>query len=87
MFFQALAVRAQGIEAMRQNNADLARQLTQAYAEKQNEILQAQLDAQEATAKNTEDTADAIKNLGGTLGFEFGGARLTDALVQSGIGA
>jgi len=80
-------IRAQGIEAMRQNNADLARQLTQAYAEKQNEILQAQLDAQEATAQNTEQTADALKNLGGTLGFDFGGARMTDALIASGIGA
>lgn len=80
-------LRLQGIEAMRQNNADLARQLRQAWEEKGNDILQAQLDAQEETARNTADTADALKNLGGTLGFEFQGARLTDDLLASGVGA
>lgn len=80
-------LRLQGIEAMRQNNADLARQLRQAWEEKGNDILQAQLDAQEETARNTADTADALKNLGGTLSFEFQGSRLTDDLLASGVGA
>lgn len=80
-------LRLQGIEAMRQNNADLARQLRQAWEEKGNDILQAQLDAQEETARNTADTADALKNLGGTLSFEFQGSRLTDDLLSSGVGA
>ena len=79
-------IRAQGVEAMRQNNADLARQLRQAWEEKGNDILQALLDvkdASETTAANT----DPLKQLGGQLAFEFGGSRLTDDLLSSGVGA
>ena len=70
------------IETLRRNGAS-ATDVQQA----QNDLLQAQLDAQDAIKGNTADTADALKNLGGTLGFEFQGARLTDDLLASGVGA
>lgn len=57
-----------------------------AIQQKQNEILQAQLDAQELTAANTEAMAEALANFSGTLGFEFGGQSFTDAITL-GVGA
>lgn len=49
---------------------------------KQNEISQANLDANEATAANTDD----LKDLAGSTTFEFGSQRFTD-LVAVGTGA
>jgi TP901 family phage tail tape measure protein len=57
------------------------RQTIEAEASKSNEILQAQLDAQEQIADNTDP-----KQFGGTLGFTFGGETLTDSLVTIGNG-
>jgi hypothetical protein len=49
------------------------------------EKMQAQLDAQEEIAKNTEDAADALKEFGGSVGFEFQGQSFTD-LLGAGVG-
>ena len=80
------AIEQQRQEAVRQGNQQLAAQLAEALAGKGNDILQALLDVKDA-AKETADNTDALKSLGGTLGFDFGGARFTDALVASGVGA
>lgn len=53
----------------------------------QNDLLQEQLDAQDAIKQNTADAAESLAKLGGTLGFEFQGSRLTDDLLASGVGA
>jgi hypothetical protein len=60
--------------------AELA-QTIEAEGSKQNEILQASLDAQQEIADNTNP-----RQFGGTLGFSFGGETLTDALVTIGNG-
>lgn len=58
------------------------RQQELAIAQKQNEIAQAQLEAQNAIKENTDP-----KNIGGTLGFQYGGETLTDQLLLNGNGA
>lgn len=80
------AIETQRQEAVRQGNQQLAAQLAEALAGKGNEVLQALLDVKDATETTAENT-DPLKQLGGSLAFEFGGARLTDALYSSGIGA
>lgn len=57
------------------------RAVIEAEAAKQNEILQASLDAQEDIAANTEP-----RKFGGTLAFSYGGETLTDSLIASGNG-
>ena len=79
-------IKAQGVEAMRQNNAELARALRQAWEEKGNDILQALLDVKDATSQTATNT-DPLRSLGGQLSFEFGGSRLTDDLLASSVGA
>jgi hypothetical protein len=53
-----------------------------AWASKDNDIKQRLIDAAETTAENTE----ALKEFGGTLGFQTGGQNFTD-LIGSGLGA
>lgn len=71
--------------AQQEGDKNLAQQIAEAIVGKQNEILQAQLDAQEQTAQNTSDTADALKELSGSLAFSFGGQSFTD-LLGTGVG-
>lgn len=66
---------------MQVGNQELARQIAEAIAAKQNDILQAQLDATEEVAANTKPRA-----FGGSLAFAFGDETLTDALVAAGNG-
>lgn len=61
--------------------ADVAAAIEAASA-KEIDLLQAQLEAQEATAENT-----APRKFGGTLGFSYGGETLTDSLIAAGNGA
>lgn len=59
-------------------------ELKQAYtdsAAKTNEILSAQLEAQEAIEENT-----AERKFGGTLGFSYGDSGMTDAMIATGNG-
>lgn len=67
--------------ARQQGDQKLADQIAEAIAGKSNDILQAQLDAQEAIKENTEP----LKNLTGPVGFEFRGqteiARFASALT------
>ena len=77
------AFRAQAAVAAGQGDAKLAQQIAEAIAAKQNDILQATLEATEQTAENT----DPRKVGGGTLGFTFGGDVLTDSIVAAGNGA
>ncbi len=59
-------------------------ELKQAYTDaagKTNEILSAQLEAQEAIEENT-----AERKFGGTLGFSYGDSGITDAMIASGNG-
>jgi TP901 family phage tail tape measure protein len=58
------------------------RQVLEAIAGKENEKLQAIVDATEQTAENTDP-----RRFGGTLGFNFGNENLTDALIAAGNGA
>jgi hypothetical protein len=62
------------------NNVPLARQIAEAIAGKQNEILQAQLSAQELIEENTKAAADALKEFTGSAAFEFQGQTFTDNL-------
>lgn len=75
------ALKEQERVAREQGDAAALRQTIEAEAAKSNEILQAQLDAQEQIADNTEP-----RRFGGTLGFGFGGETLTDTLVTTGNG-
>jgi TP901 family phage tail tape measure protein len=76
------ALRDQQRAAQQAGDATLARQIAEAIFGKENAILQAQLDAQEQIAANTE----ALREFQGALGFEFGGQRFTD-LINLGTGA
>jgi hypothetical protein len=58
------------------------RQAIEEEAAKRNEILQATLDATEQVADNT-----TPRRFGGTLGFDYGGSTITDALIGAGNGA
>lgn len=68
--------------AREQRDKELARETAEQIAAKQNEILQAQLTAQEQIKANT----DNLRDLAGALGFEFSGQAFTD-LVGVGTGA
>lgn len=74
-------------QARRSHNADLAKQIAEQIHDKQNQILQSQLDAQNAIKDATEETANRMGAFGGTFGFEFGGGLFTDRLLGSGVGA
>jgi hypothetical protein len=56
----------------------LVEDLKLALNETTNKILQAQLEAQEATAVNTEEAAETLAEFGGSLSFQFGGQQFTD---------
>jgi hypothetical protein len=68
--------------AQQQNDAALATQTEESIAAKNNEILQASLDAQNQIAQNT---ADLLREFGGSTGFQFGGQDFTD-LLSTGVG-
>jgi hypothetical protein len=76
------ALQAQERTAAEQGDPKLAEQIGEAVASKQNDILQAQLDAQEDIKANTEP-----RKVGGTLGFAFEGSTLTDSIIGVGSGA
>jgi 3D (Asp-Asp-Asp) domain-containing protein len=75
------ALREQAAELQRQGLAAELRAVLEGIAAKELEVLEAQLEAQEQTAENTEP-----RGFGGTLGFSFGGEGLTDSLVTIGNG-
>ncbi len=64
----------------------LATQIAEAIAGKQNDILQAQLDAQNAIKDATAATAQNTADLQGSTGFAFQGQEFTDA-IAAGVGA
>jgi TP901 family phage tail tape measure protein len=72
---QEQTFRAQGLTAE-------LRQVLEAIAAKENERLQAIVDATEQTAENTDP-----RRFGGTTGFNFGNENLTDSLIAAGNGA
>lgn len=76
------ALRGQADAATTAGDPVFARQVAEAIAGKQNEILQATLDATEQVAENT-----AARAFGGTTGFAFGGETLTDSLIAVGNGS
>ena len=53
------------------NDTTLATQIAEAIATQQNDILSAQLDAQNAIATATQATANNTSNLSGQLGVTF----------------
>lgn len=64
---EILAFTAQQMEAQRQGNTDLVRQLQEAIFAKQTDLLQKNLDANEETAANT----DLLKEFGGSTAFSY----------------
>jgi tape measure domain-containing protein len=76
------ALVGQQATAVAQGDAKLADQIAEAIAGKQNEILQATLDATEAIADNTEP-----RKFGGGLTLGYQGETLTDAMIAAGNGA
>jgi TP901 family phage tail tape measure protein len=68
--------------ANEQGDATLARQIGEQIAGKQNDILQATLDATEEIAENTEP-----RKVGGTIGFAYGSDSLSDAIIGAGNGS
>ena len=77
------ALNAQLATASKEGDATLASQIAEAIAGKQNDILQATLDATEQVAQNTGE-----RKVGGTLGFAYGGSEtLSDAIVNVGNGS
>lgn len=77
------ALRKQADTARAQGDPVLAEQVAESIAGKQNEILQANVDATEEVASNT----DPSRRFGGTLGYGYGGETITDALISVGNGA
>jgi TP901 family phage tail tape measure protein len=75
------ALRAQQATALAEGDPALARQIAEAIAGKDNEKLQAIVDATEQTAENT----DVLKELGGSLSFQYGDQDFSD-LVGTGTG-
>lgn len=73
------ALQGQQQTAQQQGDSKLAGQIAEAIAGKQNDILQATLDATEQVAANTEP-----RKFGGSLGYQFGGSTITDALDDIG---
>jgi len=80
---QAELAAIQAAITMAAGDTELQNNLREAFESKQNEILQAQLEAQESIKTNT---GELLKAFQGSLGFEFGGARQTD-LLGMGVGA
>lgn len=76
------ALEAQLTVASAEGDSKLAEQIGEAVAQKQNDILQATLEATEDVAANTEQ-----KKLGGSLGFTNGSETLTDAIIGVGNGS
>jgi hypothetical protein len=68
------ALGAQEAEARRQGDPVLAAQVAEAIAGKQNGLLQAQLDAQEAIRNSAQD----LKEYGGTLALQSRGQQFAD---------
>ena len=79
---ELLAMQTQLKVAGEQGNTKLAEQIAEQIAGKQNDILQAQLEAMEDVASNTNQ-----RKLGGVLGFSYGNENLNDALISVGSGA
>lgn len=80
---QLAALQAQLAVAQQQGDQVLADQVAEAIAGKQNDILQAQLDATEQVATNT----DTLRQFGGQLAFGYQNQRFTDAMISSQVGA
>lgn len=76
------ALQNQQAVAQQQGDAELARQIAEAIAQKQNDILQSTLDATEEIADNTSQ-----RRYGGTAGFTYGNENLTDAIIGVGNGS
>lgn len=76
---EIIALERQRMEAEAQGNASLVRQLREQIFDKQNEILQANLDANEQTAANT----DALKEFGGSTAFSYREQVMTDLDVMA----
>lgn len=71
--------------ANRQGDQVLAQQIGEAIGQRQNDVLQRQLDAQDAIKQATQASAQAIAAMNGTLGFQYQGQSFTD-LVGTGVG-
>jgi hypothetical protein len=87
------ALRGEQAVAQAQNDQARLRELAELIAGKDNEKLAALLAAMELTAtntgeaaENTEKTIDALKQFGGTIGFEQRGQAFSDHLLGFGIG-
>lgn len=76
------ALQAQLATAQAEGDTKLAMQIAEAIAGKQNDKLQAIVDATEQTADNTSQ-----RGFGGTLGFTYGDETLTDQLIAVGNGS
>jgi tape measure domain-containing protein len=76
------ALTAQQATATAEGDPVLARQIAEQIAGKQNDQLQAIIDATEETATNTAD-----RRVGGTVGFTYGNENVTDALIDVGNGS
>jgi TP901 family phage tail tape measure protein len=78
------ALVAQQLDAQSAGNSDLATQIAEAIYAKQNDVLQAQLDAQQQTASNT----DALKEFGGSAVFSYRDQMFTDLdVIRARVGA
>jgi hypothetical protein len=75
------ALQAQQQVALDNNDQTLAYQIAEAIAQKQNDLLQAQVTAAQDTAASTQQMADALKQYGGTTAFDYSGQLFTDNLV------
>ncbi len=73
-------------EAVRQGNHELARILFEALKGLDNDWKRGMLESNEQTAEATKQAADQLKEMGGSIGFEFGGAITTDRLADLGLG-
>jgi len=74
-------------QAVQSGNKELARELKRSIFEQQNEILRLQLEAQQRIRQASEETAAAMREFGGGIGFEFGSSLFTDRLLGSMVGA
>ena len=83
---ELVALQAQKAEAERQGNVELIRTFTSLVNDKQLDILTRMLAAQEATKEATEQTAERMRDLGGSTAFDARGQRFTD-LIGIGVGA
>jgi len=79
------ALVAQQQVANRQGDQVLAQQIGEAIGQRQNDVLQRQLDAQDAIKQATQASAQAIAAMNGTLAFQYQGQSFTD-LVGTGVG-